>query len=124
MNLRRRALVVALVAIVGTAPAARAHLRDDVNVDVRRKNARRTARVIHDVFTHRKKAHQAQKVVGCESGFRVRVKSSNGEYWGLFQMGSGARDAYDWGWTRRKQTRAAHEYYLDAGWDPWAYCAP
>ena len=122
--MKPRILVAALTVVAVTVPTAHAHLLDGLKRDVSRRSARHTARVIHDVFNRRNKAHEAQKVVSCESSFRVTIKSSNGEYWGLFQMGSGARSNYDWGWTRRQQTRAAHAYFRDAGWSPWAYCAP
>ena len=121
--MKKAFLIAFMTLLIGAAPAT-AHLLDRLPRDVSRKSARHTARVIHDIFSRSKKAHEAQKVVSCESGFRVRVKSSNGDYWGLFQMGPGARSTYGWGWERRAQTKAAHKYYLDEGWTPWSWCAP
>jgi hypothetical protein len=117
--MKTKMLVVALSTIVA-APSAHAHLLNGLNLDVSKTSAHRSARVIHDVFSKNKHAHEAQRIVACESRFRVKAK--NGAYWGLFQMDSGTRDAYDWGWTRRKQTRAAHKLYLERGWSPWSGC--
>lgn len=46
----------------------------------------------------------------------------NGQYVGAWQMGTRERSIYGDSPTFEGQTRAAHDYYLDAGWRPWA-CA-
>lgn len=64
---------------------------------------------------------KAQSVALCESHFSVYAR--NGQYLGIFQMGSNERarfggssfDAWD-------QVRAAYAYFSVSGWTPWA-CA-
>lgn len=63
---------------------------------------------------------KALSVAWCESRFNVYAR--NGQYLGLFQMGSFARSHYGHSWNAWGQARAAHRYYLDAGWSPWS-CA-
>lgn len=63
----------------------------------------------------------ALSVARCESGFSVNAV--NGQYFGVFQMGSRERSIYGGSSTDPwDQVRAAYQYYLDAGWGPWA-CA-
>jgi len=63
---------------------------------------------------------QALAVARCES--ELDTGAQNGQYLGLFQMGEYARSRYGHSATAIGQARAAHAYYLDAGWSPWA-CA-
>ena len=63
---------------------------------------------------------KALQVAWCESRFDVYAR--NGQYLGLFQMGEYARSTYGHSWTALGQARAAHRYYMDAGWSPWS-CA-
>jgi hypothetical protein len=60
---------------------------------------------------------KALSVAWCESRFSIYAR--NGQYLGLFQFGEYARSAYGFGWTAYEQARAAHAYYMDAGWAPW-----
>lgn len=64
---------------------------------------------------------RALSVAYCESKYSVHAV--NGQYYGLFQMGSREREIYggstDDPW---EQARAAHAYYLRSGWAPWS-CA-
>jgi hypothetical protein len=61
---------------------------------------------------------KALSVARCES--RFSTSATNGQYFGVFQMGAGERarfggsslDAWD-------QVRAAYAYYRVAGWSPW-----
>jgi hypothetical protein len=66
---------------------------------------------------------QAISVARCESG--LSVNASNGQYLGLFQMGSYARARYGHGSTAMAQARAAYRYFVDSGkdWSPWS-CKP
>jgi hypothetical protein len=66
---------------------------------------------------------QAVRVARCESG--LRTWASNGQYLGLFQMGSYARARYGHGSDAWTQARAAYRYFVDAGrdWSPWT-CRP
>jgi hypothetical protein len=62
---------------------------------------------------------KAFDVVACETGGAYNTTAVNGQYLGLFQMGSFARARYGHGGTAMAQARAAHAYYVDAGWSPW-----
>jgi hypothetical protein len=66
---------------------------------------------------------QAVRVASCESGLSVWAR--NGQYLGLFQMGSHERAVYGHGWDAWSQSRAAYRYFRDSGydWSPWA-CKP
>ncbi len=62
---------------------------------------------------------QAVNVARCESG--LRTWAQNGQYEGLFQMGSYARARYGHGSDAWTQARAAFAYFRDSGysWRPW-----
>lgn len=64
---------------------------------------------------------QAWKVAGCETGNTYSVWARNGQYLGLFQMGSSERRIYGHGWNAWEQAKAAHKYYVASGrdWSPW-----
>jgi hypothetical protein len=66
---------------------------------------------------------QALEVARCESGYQTAAQ--NGEYRGLFQMGSSARHLFGHGAGALAQARAAHRYFLRSGrdWSPWS-CKP
>jgi len=66
---------------------------------------------------------QAVAVARCESGLSVRA--ANGQYRGLFQMGSSERSLYGHGSTPIAQAAAAHRYFVASGrdWSPWQ-CKP
>ena len=65
---------------------------------------------------------KAFDVIACETGNRYNTTARNGQYLGLFQMGSFARSRFGHGWTARAQAHAAYRYWLVAGWSPWS-CA-
>jgi hypothetical protein len=67
--------------------------------------------------------HQALRVARCES--HLKTWARNGEYLGLFQMGSTERRLYGHGETAIEQARAAHRYFVRSGrdWSPWS-CKP
>jgi hypothetical protein len=71
----------------------------------------------------RGECEEAVSVAWCES--RLRTTAHNGEYLGLFQMGSFARELYGHGATARAQAVAAHRYFVSSGrdWSPWS-CKP
>lgn len=60
---------------------------------------------------------KALSVARCESGFSTAAV--NGQYLGIFQMGSYARARYGHGSDAWTQVRAAYAYFRDAGWAPW-----
>jgi hypothetical protein len=106
----RAAMIVAAV-LVFAAPASAAS-------DGYRE---RNSRVICTVFG--KYCGQALRVAKCESGLSEWAR--NGQYLGLFQMGSYARARYGHAWNPWTQARAAYRYFVDSGrgWGPWE-CKP
>ncbi len=66
---------------------------------------------------------QAQRVAYCESTYNIYA--TNGQYLGLFQMGSFARARYGHSWSAWGQSKAAYRYFIDSGkdWSPWQ-CKP
>ena len=68
-------------------------------------------------------ASQAIAVAQCESG--LSVYATNGQYLGMFQMGSYARARYGHSYTAYGQARSAYAYFRDSGysWSPWE-CKP
>lgn len=66
---------------------------------------------------------EAIRVASCES--HLDVNAANGQYLGLFQMGSFARARYGHGADALTQSRAAFAYFVDSGkdWSPWE-CKP
>jgi len=66
---------------------------------------------------------QALVVSDCESGHSIHAH--NGQYLGLFQMGSSERRIYGHGPTAITQSYAAYAYFVDSGkdWSPWS-CKP
>jgi len=71
----------------------------------------------------RRASGSALSVARCESGLTTRAR--NGEYLGLFQMGSTERRLFGHGATAIAQARAAHRYFVYSGrdWSPWS-CKP
>ena len=66
---------------------------------------------------------EALAVSRCESG--LRTDAQNGQYLGLFQMGSSERAIYGHGPSALTQAVAAHRYFVASGsdWGPWS-CKP
>jgi hypothetical protein len=66
---------------------------------------------------------QAIRVADCESG--LSRNAANGQYLGLFQMGSSERAQFGHGPGALTQSRAAYRYFVASGrdWSPWA-CKP
>lgn len=73
--------------------------------------------------------NQAMNVVGCETGHTYSVWAKNGQYLGIFQMGSGERGRFGHGnnaWAQAKAARAYYDYEISIhqwGWRPWS-CKP
>jgi hypothetical protein len=80
------------------------------------------AEVICEVFG-RRYCRQAVAVAWCES--RHTTTARNGQYLGLFQMGSSERVRFGHGPAAWDQARAAYRYFVVAGrdWSPWS-CKP
>lgn len=70
-------------------------------------------------------AVEAINVSYCETGGTFSVWAENGQYLGMFQMGSSERAQYGHGNTPWAQAQAAHRYYVASGrdWSPWE-CKP
>ena len=68
---------------------------------------------------------QALAVARCEAGHSMTPRAHNGQYLGMFQMGSYARARFGHGSDRLTQARAAYRYFVASGrdWSPWA-CKP
>lgn len=68
-------------------------------------------------------AGQALAVASCESG--LSTGAQNGQYAGLFQMGSHERTLYGHGPSAYAQAQAAYRYFVASGrdWSPWS-CKP
>lgn len=68
---------------------------------------------------------EALTVASCESGHSYSVWAHNGQYLGMFQMGSGERARYGHGDTPLAQAIAAYRYFVASGrdWSPWS-CKP
>jgi len=66
---------------------------------------------------------EALRVSSCESGHSIYAH--NGQYLGMFQMGSGERARYGHGNTPLAQAIAAYRYFVASGrdWSPWS-CRP
>jgi hypothetical protein len=65
-------------------------------------------------------APEAVRVAWCES--RLVTTARNGQYLGLFQMGSSERRLFGHGASAHAQARAAHRYFVRSGrdWSPWS----
>lgn len=82
-------------------------------------------------FVFGSRAREAIAVAACESGDRDGhlsphvVRASNGQYQGMFQMGSSERAIYGHGPSPYEQALAAHRYFVASGsdWSPWQ-CRP
>jgi hypothetical protein len=68
---------------------------------------------------------QALNVASCETGGTFSVWARNGQYLGIFQMGSYARARFGHSNTVLGQSRAAYRYFVASGrdWSPWQ-CKP
>ena len=64
--------------------------------------------------------NEALRVARCESGYSVNAQ--NGQYLGLFQMGSYERRLFGHGPSAHAQAVAAHRYFVRSGrdWSPWS----
>jgi hypothetical protein len=64
--------------------------------------------------------HQALAVAWCESGHETTAR--NGQYLGLFQMGTYARQIAGHGDSAYEQARAAYRFFTLSGrdWSPWS----
>ena len=66
----------------------------------------------------------AMRIVKCETGGSYTPWSSNGQYQGIFQMGSQERATYGDGNNVWAQAKAAFAYFRVAGFGPWLNYEP
>ena len=124
-NVRLRAARRHLAATKARAARARAALALRERAAERKRLetelARSPAKAICHVFGRYCK--QALQVARCESGYRTTAQ--NGQYRGLFQMGSSERQLFGHGVSALEQARAAYRYFVRSGrdWSPWS-CKP
>ena len=80
-------------------------------------------RAINHFWGSQYRQGQARRVAYCES--RYSTYATNGQYLGIFQMGSYERATYGHGSTAWAQARGAHRYFVASGrdWSPWQ-CSP
>lgn len=85
------------------------------------KEQKRNKAAICRVFVRH--CREALRVSWCESHYFTWAR--NGQYLGLFQMGSSERRIYGHGSSPWTQARAAHRYFVASGrdWSPWS-CKP
>jgi hypothetical protein len=109
-------LCLGALAKVAVEPIAEAHAKP--RYTAAQQEARAT---ICHVF--RTDCADALEVARCESGYSIHAQ--NGQYLGLFQMGSSERRIYGHGTNAWRQARAAYRYFVASGrdWSPWS-CKP
>ena len=108
------AALLAVVAALLLAPPAGARWRPPVPAPI--------YQAVRAYWKVPAKREEAFDVIWCESRYSTRAK--NGQYLGLFQMGTDERRKYGHGSTPMAQAAAAHRYFLKAdGWGPWG-CKP
>jgi hypothetical protein len=102
-------------ALTGTVAALRGKIAER---DARRLAAMSPKKAICDVFGSY--CAEALAVARCES--RLSTRAQNGQYLGLFQMGTYARTLFGHGSTAREQAIAARRYFVRSGrdWSPWS----
>jgi hypothetical protein len=72
---------------------------------------------------------QAWAVAGCETGQTYNRFASNGQYKGIFQMGTNERAQFGFAWNVWEQAKSAKRYFNYSlringyGWRPWS-CLP
>lgn len=66
----------------------------------------------------------AMRIVKCETGGTYVPWAINGQYHGIWQMGSHERATYGDGNNVWAQTKAAYHYFRDAGFGPWLNYEP
>jgi hypothetical protein len=117
-----RLVLIALVVALAISAAAQAMSSGCYGSCVTKEQMRQARLAIWKVFGSY--ASEALGVARCESGYSVRAY--NGQYLGLFQMGSWERGKYGHHATSPwLQAKAAYRYFVATGrdWSPWS-CKP
>ena len=84
------------------------------------ESSRRSRRAQRSAPSSGRTARRRSPIAWCES--RLSTRAQNGQYLGLFQMGSYERQLFGHGQSARDQAVAAHRYFVRSGrdWSPWA----
>ena len=111
--IRNTLAIIAFLIVLGIAAA---------DAEGHESHGRPVPLAICDVFGERHCA-DALEVSWCESRFDTDAR--NGQYRGLFQLGSWERRTFGHGSTAYAQARAAKRYFVRTGsdWSPWS-CRP
>ena len=124
-TLRLEAARRSLAATKAQAAQARAELARREREAERRRLTAELARSPEKAICHVFGTYcdQALRVARCESGYRTSAQ--NGQYLGIFQMGSNERRLFGHGESALDQARAAYRYFVRSGrdWSPWS-CKP
>jgi len=75
-------------------------------------------------FYFKQNCTTAMRIVNCETGGSYAPWSANGQYLGIFQMGSQERATYGYGSNVWAQAKAAYAYFRVAGFGPWLNYEP
>lgn len=110
-----RTILAAIIAALLLVPAASAH---------RDRGPEGVKQIIRQVFGPYY-GEQAVRVSNCETGGTFWWGAANGQYLGIFQMGSDERRKYGHGNGPWPQAQAAYRYFVASGrdWSPWE-CKP
>jgi hypothetical protein len=105
----------------GSGTRSPSHRRGTIAYCIARAEGRaQRACIIRVVFAPVGQSRKAVAVAWCES--RLDPRARNGQYRGMFQMGSRERGRFGHGASPITQARAALRYYRISGWTPWS-CA-
>ena len=121
LRIARRTLAASQARAVRARAALALREREAARKQLATELSRSPERAICHVFGPY--CRQALQVARCESGYRTSAQ--NGQYLGLFQMGSSERRLFGHGASALEQARAAHRYFVRSGrdWSPWS-CKP
>jgi hypothetical protein len=117
-------LVAARRAVAVTRAHKRARLARKASAAHRRMIARLERAPVKAIcFVFGNRCSEALRVARCESGYQTTAQ--NGQYLGMFQMGTSERQLFGHGPTALAQARAAYRYFVRSGrdWSPWS-CKP
>lgn len=114
----RLSICTALVAMVAALFTALASAEDAGRIESQQARAKNIICKVFGPF-----CREALSVSWCESKWYIWAQ--NGQYLGLFQMGSSERRTYGHGPGAWAQSKAAYRYFVASGrdWSPWS-CQP
>ena len=123
---KHRPIARAAVRRANSRLAHTTHSIDALRHEIARRRANRLAKASPSeaiCLVFGRYCREALAVAKCESGHSTTAQ--NGQYLGLFQMGSHERRTFGHGATAYAQARAAHKYFVLSGrdWSPWS-CKP